>query len=313
MSTRQYVSAEYLRKNVVGYMGEQSEDTFKRMMERDKNELRELGIPVETGRNPLAGDEGYRIKPEHYALADITLERDEAAAVAAAAAVWHEPEVAVVSQTAVLKLRAAGVEVVAPDELGVTQAGGGRSMGSEGAIRALISAIDDAQAVTFTHRSTKGRAARHLEPWGVVSNRGRWYVVGHDLHRAATRIFRISRVENVEPSGDPGAVHVPADADLNALVEASVTAAGDDTGPTATVWLAQDRAHGLRRMARSVEPGELAGEAGDIAEIDVRSRTGVVRAVLAAGTDAVVLAPDDLRATVITELDRLAGTSGGTR
>ncbi|MFC3244714.1 helix-turn-helix transcriptional regulator [Gordonia humi] len=310
MSTSQFVSAEYLRTNVAGYDGDQSEDTFKRMLERDKNELRELGIPVVTGRNGV-GDEGYRIKPDDYALPDISLETDEAAALAAAAAVWHEPEVAAVSQSAVLKLRAAGVEVVAPDELGVTQAGGPRSLGSERVIRGLIEAVEAAQSVTFTHRSTRGRAVRRLEPWGVVGNRGRWYVIGHDLDRGATRTFRLSRVEDVAVASDRGTVHVPAGLDLNTLVDEAVSRTDDATGGTARIWLADGRAQGLRRMATSLTSEPLGSEPGDVAEIELRSRVGVVRAVLSAGADAVVLEPADLRETVIDELDRLVAAPEG--
>lgn len=313
MSARQFVTAEYVRANLVGYQDAgQSEDTFKRMLERDKNELRELGIPVVTGRNGV-GTEGYLIKPDDYALPDIRLETDEAAAVAAAAAVWHEPDVAVVTQTAVLKLRAAGVDVVAPDEVGVAQVGGPRSMGSETVIRGLIDAIGVAQAVTFTHRSARGRATRRLEPWGVVGNRGRWYVIGHDLDRDATRTFRISRIDDVVSASDRGAVHVPVGLDLNALVDEAVSRADDSEGVVARVWLAAGRAHGLRRMAKSVTPQTLGGDDGDVVDIDVRSRVGVVRAVLSAGSDAVVLEPADLRATVIDELDRLTESEGATR
>ncbi|WP_420042135.1 helix-turn-helix transcriptional regulator [Gordonia sp. MP11Mi] len=313
MSARQYVTAEYVRANIVGYDASgQSDETFKRMLERDKNELRELGIPVVTGRNSV-GEEGYLIKPDDYALPDIRLETDEAAALAAAAAVWRVPDVAAVSQSAVLKLRAAGVDVVAPDELGVEQAGGPRSMGSETVIRGLIDAIGAAQAVTFTHRSTRGRSTRRVEPWGVVGNRGRWYVIGHDLDRDATRTFRTSRIDDVAPASDRGAVHVPAGLDLNGLVDEAVSRAGDAQDFTARVWLAKGRAHGLRRMARSVTPQALGSDVGDVAEIDVRSRVGVVRAVLSAGPDAVVLEPADLRATVIAELDRLAVGEGTTR
>ncbi|MCF8610598.1 WYL domain-containing protein [Gordonia sp. HY285] len=313
MSARQYVTAEYVRANIVGYDASgQSDETFKRMLERDKNELRELGIPVVTGRNGV-GAEGYLIKPDDYALPDIRLETEEAAAVAAAAAVWRVPDLAAVSQSAVLKLRAAGVDVVAPDELGVEHAGGPRSVGSETAIRGLIDAIGAAQAVTFTHRSTRGRSTRRVEPWGVVGNRGRWYVIGHDLDRDATRTFRTSRIDDVAPASDRGAVHVPAGLDLNALVDEAVSRANDAQNLTARVWLAQGRAHGLRRMARSVTSQPLGSEDGDVAEIDVRSRVGVIRAVLSAGADAVVLEPADLRATVIAELDCLAAGQGGTR
>ncbi|SED29947.1 proteasome accessory factor B [Gordonia malaquae] len=307
MSARQYVTADYLRKNVIGYKDapDKTDDTFKRMLERDKNELREMGIPVETGRNPLSAEDGYRIKPADYALPAVSLEADEAAAVAAAAAVWRDPDVSVVSQTAVLKLRAAGVEVASPDELAVMSGGATKSMGSEATIRGLLSAIEARQSVTFTHRTAKGRAERRLEPWGVVGNRGRWYVVGHDLDRDATRTFRLSRVENVATASDRGSVHVPTDVDLNALVESAVSGANGASGVTASIWLAADRGHALRRLATTTTPHSLSGDEGDVVQIELRSPSAVIRAVLDAGADAVVLEPADLRAEVIAELDRL--------
>lgn len=308
MSTKNYVPAEYLRKNVVGYNDtEQSADAFKRMLERDKNELRTLGIPVETGFGMLGGDEGYRILPENYALRDISLERDEAAAIAAAAAVWHDPDVAALSQTAVLKLRAAGLEVTAPGELGFGQTGGS-TMGDERVIRGLLAAIEDGYAVTFTHRSGTALNERTLQPWGVVSNSGRWYVVGHDLDRGQTRTFRVSRIVDVELIGDAGAVTVPAGADLSALVADAVARGGRGEPTPATLWLAQDRAHELRRLAHETADHDLDGEPGQQVRIVIHSRSQLIRLVLAAGADAVVLDPPDLRAAVIDELDALAAS-----
>ncbi|ALG86781.1 transcriptional regulator [Gordonia phthalatica] len=305
MSARQYVTATYLRQNVVGYTDTgKSEESFKRMLERDKADLREMGIPIETGRNP-DGSEGYRIDPEQYSLPDITLDRSEAAAVAAAAAVWHEPSVAAVFQTAVLKLQAAGIDVATDDEIGVTHGGSRRSLGDELAITALLSAIDAGRPVTFMHRTTRGTRARTLEPWGIVTDGGRWYVAGHDRDRDATRTFRISRVFDVKAFGDAGAVTVPADADVRQIVADAV--AQDDAAPgtVARVWVAAGRAHGLRRIATSATPHRLGDDAGDLLSIDVRSRSGLRRLILGAGADAVVLEPADLRADVIADLDRL--------
>ncbi|WP_051198320.1 helix-turn-helix transcriptional regulator [Gordonia shandongensis] len=305
MSARQFVTADFIRENVIGYSGgDQQADSFKRMLERDKRELREMGIPVETGRNP-SGEEGYRINPDEYSLPDITLDPDEAAAVAAASAVWHEPEVAAVFQTALLKLRAAGVEVRQDDELAVSHGAATRSVGDERVIGALLSAIDARRSVRFTHRTVRGRSERSLEPWGVVSHTGRWYVVGHDLDRDATRTFRISRVTDVRADSAPGAVRVPSDIRLTDIVAEAVAEASEAAGSTAQVWVAADRAHGLRRIAETAERHEHLGEAGDLLTIAIRSRSGLKRLVLAAGPDAVVQSPDDLRAEVIADLDRL--------
>lgn len=309
MSAKTYVTADYLRKNVVGYLGtEQTEDTFKRMLERDKNELRALGIPVETGTAPMGGDEGYRIKPENYALGDINLEADEAAVVAAAAAVWHEPEVAVESQTAVLKLKAAGLDVTRPEELGFGQVGGGRSIGDEKSLRALITATTEGRAVTFTHRTAGTTTVRTLEPWGLASDAGRLYVVGHDRDRGQTRTFRVSRITGVEIIGEPGSVIKPDDVGVRELVAAAVSGGSSGQKSTAHLWLARDRAHDLRRLAEELTDADLDGEPGHRAVVQVESRSQLVRAILAAGRDVVVLDPPDLRETVMAELDALAAS-----
>jgi proteasome accessory factor B len=112
LATDGYLTAERIRANVYGYGDSPSDDAFSRMFERDKNELRDLGIPLETGRiSTLDPTEGYRINKAAYALPDIDLTADEAAAVAVAAQLWQSPELITAAQGALLKLRAAGTDV----------------------------------------------------------------------------------------------------------------------------------------------------------------------------------------------------------
>src|SRR5438309_9174603 len=90
LSTRQFITAERIRDAVPGYEaadGSRSTDeAFKRMFERDKAELRDLGIPLETGRNShFDTDEGYRIKRRDYELPPIEFDAAEAAAIGLAA------------------------------------------------------------------------------------------------------------------------------------------------------------------------------------------------------------------------------------
>jgi len=49
LHTRSFISAERLREIIPGYGDATSDDAFKRMFERDKEDLRDLGIPLETG------------------------------------------------------------------------------------------------------------------------------------------------------------------------------------------------------------------------------------------------------------------------
>ena len=80
LSSGRFLTATQIRAAVPGYPD--SFDAFKRMFERDKDELRELGIPLETGSNSAADEEpGYRISRQAYMLPDIRLEPDEARAL----------------------------------------------------------------------------------------------------------------------------------------------------------------------------------------------------------------------------------------
>ncbi|MFW0794770.1 WYL domain-containing protein [Gordonia sp. CPCC 205515] len=315
LSSKQFVTADYIRRNITGYNDDaQSDDAFNRMFERDKNELRDLGIPLVTGRDRLAaGSDGYRIMREHYDLPDISLDHAEAAIVAMAAAWWSTPEVSTITQTALLKLRAAGIDVRADDddEIGFSAALSPRSVGSESALAAMLSAIGDAQPVTFAYRPGAAAASttRTLEPWGVATYRGRWYVVGHDRDRAATRTFRLSRVAEVTPIDDPGDVTVPGDIDLQQIVSSAVDSAAGSDGGTAQIWVARDRAAGLRRIAVTTTPRELDGDQGDVLEIEIRSLGTLTRMVLGAGADAVALAPAELVGEVVAGLDTLVGVS----
>lgn len=310
LSTRQFVTADYIRGHVAGYDdADQTDEAFNRMFERDKNELRDLGIPLVTGRDRMSADhEGYRINRDSYELPDITLDSEEAAAVGIAAALWDAPEIAAIAQNAVLKLRAAGIDVRADDEFELSARTSARTLGSESTLAALLSAIGAAQVVTFTYRPGAAAAAtqRTLEPWGVVTHRGRWYVVGHDRDRDDTRTFRTSRISEVAASGAPGAVTVPEGTDLKAIVESAVETAVGTDGRTARIWVANERAIGLRRLAFRAEPEALSGDPGDVLEIGIRSLHTLARMVLSAGPDAVVLDPPELRDLVVASLDRLS-------
>ncbi|MFW0790698.1 helix-turn-helix transcriptional regulator [Gordonia sp. CPCC 205333] len=303
---RQFVTAEFIRENVVGYADEpQSDEAFNRMFERDKAELRDMGVPLLTGAAPrAAGVEGYRIDRESYELPEIVLDEDEAAAVAMAAVVWDSPDIARLTQSAVLKLKGAGIDVRVAEDIEISP----RRVSSEPVTRTLIDASTRRQAVTFAHRPSGAgdSSSRTLEPWGVLTHRGRWYVIGHDRDRDDQRVFRLSRVTDVRTTGRAGAFEIPAGVDLTAAVAATVdSASGADGGASARLWVAADRAVGLRRIATAAVPTERDGVAGDEIEVPITTESGLARMVLSAGRDVVVLEPKSLRDNVISALDAI--------
>jgi hypothetical protein len=123
LSTRQFLAAERIRDAVPGYEGpdgsKATDEAFKRMFERDKAELRELGVPLETGRNShFDNEDGYRIRRGDYELPPIAFDAAEAAAVGLAARLWQSATLGEAARSALIKLRAAGTDVRATDAPG---------------------------------------------------------------------------------------------------------------------------------------------------------------------------------------------------
>jgi proteasome accessory factor B len=297
LSTRQFLTADRIRAIVPGYAEAASDEAFFRMFERDKSELRDLGVPLETGRHSMFDNQdGYRIGRHDYELGEIELEADEAAAVALAGRLWDSPELAGAARGALVKLRAAGVEVNEGDSAGVEP----KVRATEPAFGPLLAAVQAGQVVSFEHRSRPDvpTMTRTVEPWGVVSWRGRWYLVGHDQNRDDTRCFRVSRItEPITTRGKPGAVRPPAGVDLVELVRNS--AGPPPVTGTARVWVAPGRALGLRRLARRASPGSHDGRAGDVLDLELRGVDTVARWIGGHGPDVVVLDPPELADAVL--------------
>jgi proteasome accessory factor B len=295
LSSRRYLTATQIRSAVPGYP--ESFDAFKRMFERDKEELRDLGIPLETGTNvPFDDDIGYRIPRQAYVLPDIRLEPDEAAVLALAARVWQRAELAGAAAGALLKLRAAGVEAAETQQPGIEP----RLQTGEAAFGPLWEAVRDRRPVTFAYRASGRSQAerRELEPWGVVNRRGRWYVAGYDRGRQAVRAFRLSRIEGaVAFAGPAGSVTVPADADVRELV-----GEWDERTParrTALLRVRTGAGLGIRRHAVREEPGT---GGWDVVETQFGDVAWFAEHLASFGPDVIVSGPPDLRDAVLTRL-----------
>jgi proteasome accessory factor B len=220
---------------------------------------------------------------------------------------WESPEMVTVTQGALLKLRAAGVDVDPPESAVAITASLPGLRGSEDVLGTLLAAIDAGQAVQFKHRASRSQpyTDRTVEPWGVVTYSGRWYLVGHDRTRDATRTFRLSRIDSdVAGTGPKGAVHRPDGVDLREIVHRAVA----DAPPTAqaTVWVAEGRATALRRQAE--QNGHVAtaltvgGRPGDRIALDIGRPDGLARDIAGYGADALVLDPESLRDDVVARL-----------
>jgi proteasome accessory factor B len=251
------VSADELMRNVPAYAARWSSDdpreheAARRSFERDKDELRKLGIPIRTVKYSTAGahdvQEGYAIErrdfylpylrlvqqasdtPRHrdrYRVDRIDIVEDDAPlALAALRRVTDIPgfPLARDARSAFRKLAfdidpaafsgSAGVlfmDQPGSDELGAR-------------VRLLMDALRARKRVTFRyHGMYRGEAtSRDVAPYGLLFQHGHWYLIGHDALRAAVRVFRVGRMEDVVANrGSPATADyvVPADFRLTSFV-----------------------------------------------------------------------------------------------
>jgi len=294
LSTRRPLTKAQLRAAVPGYQQTASDDAFDRMFERDKDELRDLGIPLATRVVEAAYEDevGYRIDRREYALPEIGFEPDEVAALALAGRAWNQASLASSAAAALTKLASAGVELDERTVVGVEP----RVRTTEPAWATVQTAFKERRELDFDYRKTDGTVSRRrLQPWGMTQWRGRWYVTGFDLDRGAERVFRLSRMEGaVTPVGRPGSYELPDGHVPRVLVEASEPAIVDQ--PPAVLRIRRGAGNTLRRRARTV------GEVDDdwsVIDLDYRDLDGLAREIAGFGPDVVVEAPDGLRDAVL--------------
>ena len=162
---RNYVSKERIRAILYA---DASDDAFEKMFERDKEELRSLGVPIEVGQMDAYFDDepGYRIRADEFALPEISLESDEASVVALATKVWEHARLAEATTDAVSKLSAAGLAL----DLTALDIAQPRLSADEPAFDVFWEATLTRRAVTFDYQRPGYDAplTRHLQPWGVV-------------------------------------------------------------------------------------------------------------------------------------------------
>jgi proteasome accessory factor B len=170
---------------------------------------------------------------------------------------------------------------------------------SDPSLPALLDAARQARPVRFDYRKPADPAPqrRSLEPWGVLSWRGRWYVAGHDRDRGEPRSFRLSRITGkVEPFGTPGEFSRPEHVSLLDLVSGRA----EDTH-VARIAVSGSGAGELRRLAESQADGVLSVRFNDVGWL--------ARRVASAGASAHVLEPAELAAAVVARLTAAVGAA----
>lgn len=238
-----------------------SDVSFGRMFERDKSELRHFGFDVETLQDMGWGSDDpattrYRIGKDSNRLPDVTLTPEECTVLILAAQLWEHAALGSAARDAVRKLQAAGGLREAELPEGVQP----RIRPAGQAFEDLVAAMHAQHPVSFSYLagSTGKEEERRVEPWGLGSRFGQWYLVGHDRNRGDKRFFRLSRLTSAvtvlenESFTPPSGFNVRAE--LAALAELPLR--------TAVVDVQQEKLLGLRKRALSGSAAAGADEPG---------------------------------------------------
>lgn len=300
LSTRRFLTVEQIHQLIPAY-DQPDPEAFRRMFERDKEELRELGIPLETGSDSAWDDDpGYRIRRTEYQLPMIDLDPEEGAALGLAARLWHSAGLADASRSALLKLRAAGIDAD-PVSADIIEP---RVDAPDAAFAPMLAAVRAGYAISFDYRRPGGAAParRTLEPWSVVHRRGHWYVIGHDRDRGAARVFRLSRVVGAVEAAAGAMTAAPEDLDPLAMVGSMDE---ESMSGTAILRVADGAAWELRRGASSEQPDERAGWSS--LKITYGDTERFAAYLVGFGPDVQVCEPADLLEAVVRRLRVLVG------
>jgi predicted DNA-binding transcriptional regulator YafY len=305
IDTDRPLTREQIRQRIDGYSDDP--DAFRRNFERDKELLRQMGLPVTT--EPLdpahPDDVGYRIRREEYELPDPGLDEHELAALRLASAAVQVDGAWGRDATVRALRKLAGA---ATADTGRTAVGRGGSKGEElaalpggDAVAAAFGAIAERRLVRFTYRGEP----RTVDPWRLSFRRGQWYLDGLDHHRGAERLFRLDRIEGAllaeGPTGafarPPGGVVAPPPA----------WRLGDEDETFAQLLVDADQA---RWALGALGEGCVRTRRPDgsiIFEVGVTNTAAFRSFVLGFLDHAEILGPPELRDAMIDWLEALAG------
>ncbi|MDQ6910417.1 MAG: WYL domain-containing protein [Actinomycetota bacterium] len=271
-----------------GYPRQQA--AYRRAFERDKETLREMGVPVSFEQVPLAdqGSYGYRISKEAYYLRDPGLAPDELAALHLAA-------------SAVRLEGANGMQALwklGGDAFEAGPAPAVAALPGAAHLVPIFSAISDRRRVTFRYHDR----AREVEPQRLSFRAGHWYLAAWDSAAGEQRRYRLDRIQSDVVIGDEAGAFEPAEIGDAAPVPWQL---GGDEPVTAQLLVDADQAGWARGQLGEDSVIEHRADGSVLIAVPVTNREAFRSFVLGFLDHAEVLGPEELRSDIVEWLEAL--------
>ena len=298
LATKRYLTKAEIFKNVAGYSGDA--EAKDRMFERDKDDLRSLGITIELGTfDPLFEDEaGYRIKPESYALQLKDLDATSIALLSQAGKMWREAALGQSAQSGLRKLRSIGINSDIESVIELTTF----SQSAPEQLSDLIEAITSRQVTTFEYLNKDLISeARKVHPYRLSNSLGYWYLIAWDVEKSGLRTFRLDRFNSsVTASGRVNSFEV----DVALLDTYDIEQIGESS--TAVLLVRKGKSPALRNEGIiSDHDSEW-----DRVELQFQSSRQILKEILWAGDNVIILEPLELRNELISSLKEVISHHG---
>ena len=190
LNTKRPLSRSELKQKVSGYEESESETAFERMFERDKDELRTIGIRIQTlPIDPLFDDElGYKIDPSIFLTKQTSWTDEERYILNLASALWHETEFEYQAKVANIKVGS----LVSADSDSLTQ----DLKGSIDIYKTLLLALQKRDVISFAYLANDEDvpAQRKIIPRKLYRKERFWYLEGFDIKTSLIKNYQINRI-----------------------------------------------------------------------------------------------------------------------
>lgn len=285
LASKRYLSKAEILRNIPGYEG--SPETKERMFERDKDDLRSLGIQIDVNNSdPLFEDEqGYLIKSDSFQFAENEFTKEELLLLTMAANLWHDSAVEMDSQNALLKIQS----LSGPVENDMTTTPTLRITEDWQLLVSIFTAVQNKQILEFSYRGKK----RQVNPYGLYSSNGFWYLIAFEIN--VIKSFKLVRIEGeVDLIGEKDAFEKPDNFNVGNFLK-------EESNSVSLVSKLQVRKGAALSLRNKFSVKDLNSE-WDLMDIPYTNEQELLEMVLWHGTDLKLIEPAALRQLLVANL-----------
>jgi proteasome accessory factor B len=282
LSSKRYLTKSEIFNNVAGYSG--SPETMERMFERDKDELRNLGIQIEVrALDPLfEDDQGYFIDSNTFQINPNDFSQEDIFLLTMAANLWHGSALQKDSKAALLKIQSL-------DGLVATNTVASPVIEDNEDSKKLLLIFDAVERFITLEFEYKG-TIRQVKPYGIYTRRGFWYLAAQE--NDVVKSFKVVRIgQQIRATSKAQAFDKPSEFKLSAFLE-------DINSPTtskAEVRIRKNQALALRKRHKVEE----VDSEWDKLFIDYIFEEDLIESLLWYGSNLVVISPTSIRNQIV--------------